>query len=383
MDIHAVFPCFDNDPYDENSYDFTLTDEYLKVIDFAGTKPFYRLGAHIEHWPKKYNILPPKDFHKWAVICEHVIKHYNEGWANGFRYHIEYWEIWNEPDIAADDEPDKKCWGGTKQEFFEFYDIVAKHLKKCFPDLKIGGPALCGSIDWAKDFLSQLHAPLDFFSWHCYSSEPKTIVDRTIIFRTMLNEAGLSGTESILNEWNYVKGWTGEDWIYSLKQEKSIKGAAFIAAVMCECQYQPVDLLMYYDARPCGMNGMFCTDFVCECLKGYYPFKMFHALYRLKDCVKAFSDNEKLTACAAVSNQGKPEAAVMMNYFDDVDCGEEITVELSLKNLPVDGKHMVNFYLLDQEHDMELVKTEVISGNDCMFYLRTPLFGTYFIEIKS
>ena len=40
VDVNAIFPDFDADPYDEESYDFTLTDEYLRVIEFAGTKIF-------------------------------------------------------------------------------------------------------------------------------------------------------------------------------------------------------------------------------------------------------------------------------------------------------------------------------------------------------
>ncbi len=89
VDVHAIFPNFDADPYDENNYDFVCTDEYLRVIDLAGTKTFYRLGSKIEHWIKKYGTLPPKDFKKWAVICEHIIRHYTEGWASGFNYDIE------------------------------------------------------------------------------------------------------------------------------------------------------------------------------------------------------------------------------------------------------------------------------------------------------
>ena len=76
----------------------------------AGTKVFFRLGQTIEHGPKKYGALPPKDFAKWARICEHVIRHYNEGWgvdkewttlnvAWSNQFNIVYWEIWNEPDL--------------------------------------------------------------------------------------------------------------------------------------------------------------------------------------------------------------------------------------------------------------------------------------------
>ena len=96
VDIYYVFPDFDADPYDPASYDFACTDHYFCGCALANTEVFYRLGHRIEHEIKKYGIHPPKDFKKWAVICEHIIRHYTEGWADGYRYNITYWEIWNE-----------------------------------------------------------------------------------------------------------------------------------------------------------------------------------------------------------------------------------------------------------------------------------------------
>ena len=78
-DINAIFRDFDADENDPKNYDFVFTDHYLDSIHRAGTEVFFRLGQTIEHGPKKYGVLPPKDFAKWARICEHVIRHYNEG----------------------------------------------------------------------------------------------------------------------------------------------------------------------------------------------------------------------------------------------------------------------------------------------------------------
>ena len=83
VDVHLIFRDFDADPYDPESYDFHLTDEYMDTIKLARTEPFYRRGSKIEHESKKYGTLPPRDFKKWAVICEHIIAHINEGWADG------------------------------------------------------------------------------------------------------------------------------------------------------------------------------------------------------------------------------------------------------------------------------------------------------------
>ena len=152
-DITAIFPNFDADPENSDSYDFACTDESILTTLDAGTKTFFRLGQAIEHQIKKHGTVPPKDFKKWAVICEHIIRHYNYGWADGFNLNIEYWEIWNEPDLDPDDSTNKRTWGGTKVQFFDMYEIAAKHLKACFPELKIGGPALAWQLTWADDFL--------------------------------------------------------------------------------------------------------------------------------------------------------------------------------------------------------------------------------------
>ena len=61
-DINALFPNFDADENDPKNYDFVFTDHYLDNIRRAGTEVFFRLGQTIEHGPKKYGVLPPRDF---------------------------------------------------------------------------------------------------------------------------------------------------------------------------------------------------------------------------------------------------------------------------------------------------------------------------------
>ena len=73
------------------------------------------------------------------------------------------------------------CKYGTKEAFFDLYAITATHLKKCFPALKIGGPAVAGNMEWSKEFLqyqASVHTPIDFFSWHSYQTTPEAVVRR-------------------------------------------------------------------------------------------------------------------------------------------------------------------------------------------------------------
>lgn len=111
----------------------------------SGVEPFFRLGVTIENDAaiKSYRIDSPADPHKWAVICEHIIRHYTEGWADGFKYDIKYWEIWNEPDNYEEPEINQ-LWKGTEEQYYELYGVASGHLKKCFPHLKIGGYGSCG-----------------------------------------------------------------------------------------------------------------------------------------------------------------------------------------------------------------------------------------------
>lgn len=119
VDIPNIFPDFTADADDPANYDFTLTDCYIRPLVEVGVSIMYRLGVTIEHEPKKYNIFAPSDPYKWANICEHIVRHYNDGWAEGHHWNIEYWEIWNEPDgIAPKVEPfGPPNWIGTAEEY--------------------------------------------------------------------------------------------------------------------------------------------------------------------------------------------------------------------------------------------------------------------------
>ena len=350
-DITCIFPCFDADPYDPASYDFACTDEAVQVCLDAGTETFFRLGQTIEHQIKKHGTLPPKDFHKWAVICEHIIRHYNEGWADGMHLNLQYWEIWNEPDLDPDDSPNKRTWGGTKAQFFDLYEIAAKHLKKCFPQYKIGGPALAGKLDWAEDFLCEMQkreVPIDFFSWHIYCKEPSKMVDRAEKMDALLKKYGYGNAESILNEWNYVRGWE-EDFGYSIMAVHGIKGGTFAMACISAAQHAPVDMLIYYDTRPSGFNGVF-DYYSYKPLKGYYAMYWYGMFYDLEKSVKAENDIENIYSLCGVDADGK--AMAIVTHYSENDDAQSKTVSLDFGR---EGQYEI--YLLDAEHDGELIKT--------------------------
>ena len=350
VDITAVFPNFDADPEDPASYDFACTDESILVPLDAGTETFYRLGQSIEHQIKKHGTIPPKDFKKWAVICEHIIRHVNGDFADGLNLNLQYWEIWNEPDLDYN-LPNKKTWGGTAEQFYDLFETAAKHLKSCFPDLKIGGPASCGNEEWELAFLQEMHkrnVPLDFFSWHIYAIEPMRIIERGERVRKMMDDNGYEKAESICNEWNYVKGWTA-DFLYSLETMRNIKGAAFVMSTICAAQKSSIDMLMYYDTRPSSFNGMF-DYYTARPLKPYYAFLWYGMFY---DCVKELRCAQSVpgiyTLCG-VDKDGKHMAVVAHYSNNDGTPAQDVTLDLGAA-----GEYDV--YRLDNTTDGQYVKT--------------------------
>ena len=297
VDIENIFPLFHADPEDPKNYDFGFTDHLLKELCAAGVKPFYRLGCTIENYhpsigPRRS--IPPTDPHKWAVICEHIIRHYNEGWADGYRMDIEYWEIWNEPDnepVAAENP----MWKGSMEEYFTLYEVTANHLKACFPRLKIGGYASCGFyeilntsaaahsgvssrtgyfIEFFEKFLAHItteghEAPLDFFSWHSYAGIRENIAFAAYA-REMLDKFGFTETESILNEWNP-----------GIHRRGTLADAAYIGSMMVAMQNASVDLLMYYDGSMESSYGGMFNPLTRTPFKAYYAFYGFGQLFGL------------------------------------------------------------------------------------------------------
>ena len=125
------------------------------------------------------------------------------------------------------------------------------------------------------------------------------------------------------------------------------------------------------------MNGLFSTDYVCDRLKGYYPFLMFNSLYKQDKAVKPEIEGEDIYAAAAVGD----EQNVMLSYFNDDDNAPEKEVKITFKNVENGGRVRLEYYLLDEDHDAELVREEIFTSGEFSAYVKMPLFSTYLLKI--
>lgn len=381
VDIPNIFRNFEADENDENSYDFTFTDLYLKGLIDNNVEPYYRLGVTIEnfHEIKAYRIFPPKNYEKWARICEHIIRHYNEGWANGFHYNIKHWEIWNEPD-NTEIIPKNNMWRGTKEQYFELYAVTSKHLKKCFGDkIKVGGYACTGLYIWGLpeeyqnkmkkeateyyeslkyhvaffesfiEYVKENNLPLDFFSHHSYLSVKDT-VKMQLALEKRLEELGLGNIEIHMNEWS----------VRPSLEAKDSCNAAHDLAMLCAMQDTKMSVMCFYDARMKvnGYSGLF-TETTMGPLATYFAFKAFGELYEMGNQSEVMGLGEGVYATAAVSADKKIRGFVITSIDND----ETVTT-----NLPKD----MAAYLIDENHYMTKVKLNAgkfkLNKNEVIFF---------------
>ena len=377
-DVPSIFRDFDADENDPKNYDFTLSDYYIEKIKECGTDIIYRLGSSMEQGDFRFYNEPPKDFAKWARICEHIIRHYNEGWADGHHYDIRYFEIWNEPDTCAKNREMDGQWTGTPEEFGEFLSIAATHLKKCFPDRYIGAYPSCNILTPEREaffrtvfsILQKNEVPIDFCPWHCYGDDPERTKRYIAKIRLLLDEYGYHDTFQICTEWNYFwlrRGiWSefelegGEHLFEEMFQTASSEvGAAYSLAQMMTFQQSEVKMATMHRA---DALSMYCTMFNIYGVpqKQFGAFYAYDALREGKNevCVSGKKDGVYVMA----SGDGDYACVSVAQYR-----GEWTNYDFEMKGLDTDADYTAEYYLTDDRHHFELVKTDCGKGKVLSF----------------
>ncbi|MEO7098397.1 MAG: hypothetical protein ABI162_03475, partial [Luteolibacter sp.] len=378
VDHHVVFPNPNADPTRPESYDFRLTDEYIEAVRKTGAEPIYRLGESIEHTSVKRFVHPPADMEKWAAVCLGIIRHYNEGWAGGFHYRIRYWEIWNEPENRP------VMWSGTDDDYLRLYRTAATAIKKQFPDVKVGGPALGASgsfvkgefrpTDFAVNFLVMCrkeNVPLNFFSWHCYTADPAELSSRARAIRRLLDSKGFTETESHLNEWNYLPGnaWgpISRSGTPSTRQRtyeamSGAPGAAFVAAALLELQDVPVNICNFFHGE-LGAFGIFTEQGVP--LKVYQAFRAFQGLMETPRRVETRGAVAgKIAFAAGLSADGREATLLVSNFADP-----RSEVVLNWKSFAWTGGVTAEIRTVDAASDFTKVRSEPVVDDSPSLHL--------------
>jgi hypothetical protein len=386
IDTHFLFPLMHLDPKDPRNYYFKATDHFLNLSRNAGLKIYYRLGTSIEHSGEKhhFNTLIPEDFDKTAEIYAGIIRHYNRGWGDGYYWDIKYWEIWNEPDGlnnmwclpdgdygVGETEHERKVDFDKRLKkrrdlFVELFVKSLKRIKSEFPDVKVGGPALCTfNKAYFKDILKACKkegvAP-DFISWHYYGSDPNVIIRWADEARALCDSFGFKDCELIINEWHYLGSysWSGlrnnapevvkKVW-EGPASHNGIDSSCFTLTTMAKMQTSKYDQSYFYGCSHAGAWGY--MDHYRQKYKIWYALKLFGSIMKDYTVMCASSGDKTVSTLAAKSKDGKTGALLVVDYL-----GKEDTLSFDVKGV----KNVMSATLLDHERNNDNVDVVFENG---------------------
>jgi len=373
-DISTIFPNQDADPALESNYDFSISDNYVTSIINAGSKVFYRLGESAGG-PNN----PPLDFDKWAEICKHITMHYNDGWKDGFHYNIEYWEIWNEPDL-------KGFWNGTADQYYKLYEAASNTLKQYNSSLNIGGP--CTSSVYNENFTTRFldyvvnnSIALDFYSWHMYADSPSDLSFASKLIRGYLDSYGLVDCENINTEWNI-------NILTPQRDKDNAKNAAFTSSCLNAFQDSYLDKAFRYRgnqdnnwlARLIGFDlSLFSYDGIYK--KPALSYLAMH--YMVKDTPIRIKSEEmqgdnQITYIAGIS-EDKSNITVIISNFES----ENSNCNLVISNLPWSSNYKAVHYLIDEDNDLKISKINESFGNRYSKEITIKKTSVHFIRLTN
>jgi hypothetical protein len=181
-------------------YHWNTLDESVDLILKTGAKPLMCIAFKPRVlYPKiDQDIVDPSSYEEWDELVYQLVRHYKDRGAG-----IRYWEIANEPDIG---ESGGCPYRFTPENYPRYYQHTTAAIRRADPDARVGGPALANSnspiLPALLDFCSKTNVPLDFISWHIYSSDPKRIRATIDSRKELLKNYPSLHPETFLDEWN-------------------------------------------------------------------------------------------------------------------------------------------------------------------------------------
>lgn len=241
VDVTRIFPLFHADDNDPANYNFAPTDYYFQQAVDCGVPIELKFGERIEHSGRRFKVNPPPDPKKWARICVNILRHYNDGWADGMHLGIQYVSIWEEPDNPT-------LFDGPFELYLELYRETAAAIRQAFPEVKICGPNTMGP--WSGKFeqfvkyCADNKLPLDAAEFTSYSREPGAFAQAAVRASEILKQNGFGKTEIFLSEWHYwPKVFLGN---YTGEMEHAENAAFSVSALIRMLNSGVVDMAYYY-----------------------------------------------------------------------------------------------------------------------------------------
>ena len=293
----------------------------------------------------------PLNIKQWKSLVKNTMRYF----SCDKKYHIWY-EVWSAPDT-------EDFFLGTKRDYLNLYQAVAEAARELKKEKKInifvGGPSVTwwfqnfdgNSIVTAEQsliyelikFCSKRRLPLDFMSWHAYSTDPQaekeaTTYNKTLsrLIRDWLKYFRLDqNIPLIIDEWNFDTGLN----MAEERGEESFIAASFIPARLKNMSEAGIDYQLYFSLEDfqdneLGINanrGAFSyepksLDYSSKAKAIYNAFLMLNSLGE-----KLFSTDISDEFVGALATKRKEDLVLLIwNYVDPLLARNYISRNIAL-----------------------------------------------------
>ncbi len=354
----------------------------------------YQIAYGISEYQRIGWAMPPKDYRKWYdliyALVSHCVSRYGvkevETW---------YWEMWNEPDIFY--------WRGTEEEFCKLYDYTEAAVHQALPTARFGGPATCGTMDpngrasqFLRAFLAHIKdgtnyvtgakgTRIDYTSFHTKGGgyrfdtlakkqipSVKALVENVRTQASIIKEFGYGGLECVLSEAD-PDGWAAGGRYDNFNL--NFRNTEYYASYVASSYKNLYDLAeeMGMDIRPLAWAFMFEGE---RCFEGTRTFStqgidkavfnLFKLYAKLGHQRITLTSSRDVDPCKFEDLNGTKEGpevdgwatttsenavqVLLYCHHDDWDVKETYDIDLTLVNLPFNGKAVVKHSRIDESH---------------------------------
>ncbi len=360
----------------------------------AENKTSYQVAYGISEYQRIGWAMPPKDYQKWYdliyALVSHCVSRYGQKEVETW-----YWEMWNEPDIFY--------WRGTVDEFNKLYDYTEAAVHKVLPTARFGGPATCGEMDpngrasrFLRAFLTHIKegknyvtgetgTRIDYTSFHTKGGgyrfdtlakkqipSVKALVENVRTQASIIKELGYGDLECVLSEAD-PDGWAAGGRYDNFNL--NFRNTEYYASYVASSYKNLYDLAeeMNMDIRPLAWAFMFEGE---RCFEGtrtfttqgidkavFNLFKLYArlgtqriALTSSRDVdpckfedLNGYKEGPEVDGWATITNENAVQVLLYCHH-DDWDVKETYDIDLTLANLPFNGKVKVKHARIDAEH---------------------------------
>ncbi|OGK66657.1 hypothetical protein A2313_04580 [Candidatus Roizmanbacteria bacterium RIFOXYB2_FULL_41_10] len=346
--IYDFYNVVSRDSNNQLQFNWTELDATVCDIYRMGAKPFFVLGYMPPTLSSDGSLIStPKDWSEWSLLVQKTVERYSgldtrlcggvyADWLKDI-----YYEVWNEPDLEGFGK--WSIYGGKDYRALYYYSAKGAMAAQNVNHYLIGGPVttrpyrnwFLGLINYTK----QQNLPLDFISWHHYSTDTNDFSNELRNIGSWLSDPTLKKYRElpkIISEWGY-------DSNRNPIADTNV-GAAHTVATIRDLIDQKVEMAFAFELKD-GLNpswGIFTYE--GQPKPRFYALKLLNVLGRHRLAVQG--EGSIVKAIASTGAAGRI-SLVVVNY-DPTNSRME-AVPLTINNLANGTYRIVQTDLQEQQ----------------------------------